>query len=108
MDTRHSYAAYGGHNDVVTTLCQEGVNKDLQDNDGYTALIWAAKNGHYYAMRIILTSYPNYEALACMCFVVAGTASICVVLFKILGIRNQNNISLGPGFMDASEYYFSE
>ena len=39
-------AAFLGFNDVVTTLLDHKADVDIKDNDGYTALYWAALKEH--------------------------------------------------------------
>jgi ankyrin repeat protein len=32
---------------------KDGINRDIKDNDGYTALWWAEKNGHEGVVKIL-------------------------------------------------------
>ncbi len=51
-------AAIHGHADVVEILLQHGANPDLRDQDGRTALSWAAGEGRLASVRVLL----EYEA----------------------------------------------
>lgn len=43
-----------GHEAVVGFLVDRGASIELEDNDGWTALNYAAKNGHFGAVAILL------------------------------------------------------
>jgi len=47
-------AANNGHERAVELLLQRGAEVDLQDSDGWTALMCAADNGHERVVELLL------------------------------------------------------
>ena len=57
------FAAMNGHKQVVGLLLQRGADAQLKTQDGYNAILWAAKNKHTNVLQeIIDKAYPNQVA----------------------------------------------
>jgi len=52
-------AALNGYAEISKLLLEKGADKDLQRNDGSTALIIASKNGHTDLVTLLLNSGAN-------------------------------------------------
>ena len=46
-------AAADGHFDIVQYLLQQGADRVKADNDGFSPLIWAARNGHLMVVQLL-------------------------------------------------------
>ena len=46
-------AAVGGHAAAIAALLEAGAEVDAKGNDGRTALMWAEKNKHEHAARLL-------------------------------------------------------
>ena len=56
-------AAHDGRNDIVKSLLKEGnVDVDSKDEDGWTALHWAARNGHDDVVQTLLENQATVNA----------------------------------------------
>lgn len=47
---------------MLKLLLMKGGNVEAKDNNGWTPLIWAAKNGHGAVVKLLLESGANVEA----------------------------------------------
>ena len=57
------FAAMNGHKPVVSFLLQRGANVRLKTQDGFNAILWAAKNKHEDVVKEIIEKvYPNQSA----------------------------------------------
>ena len=54
-------ASDNGHHTIIPLLLEAGAQIDAQDNDGYTALIWASYKGIEAAVRELLKGNPNLD-----------------------------------------------
>ena len=57
------YAASKGHGDIVRMLLDDGgrVDRNLQDEEGFTALVWAANQGHGDIVRMLLDDWDRVD-----------------------------------------------
>ena len=56
-------AAQNGDTAVVSLFLTAGMQPDVTDNSGKTALIWAAQNGHGDTVKTILNNYADPNAI---------------------------------------------
>ena len=55
------FAALNGYDQVVSELIQKGANVELKTQDGFNAMLWAAKNNHENVVKVILDNYYDHE-----------------------------------------------
>jgi len=55
------FAALNGYDQVVSELIQKGANVELKTQDGFNAILWAAKNNHENVVKVILDNYYDHE-----------------------------------------------
>merc|ERR1711969_379693 len=53
------HAALNGHIEIVAALLEAGAALEAQDNDGRTALMYAASNGHVQTALLLLGECPG-------------------------------------------------
>ena len=55
------FASMYGHNQVVNELLQKGGNVELKTQDGYNAILWAAKNNHENVVKDIIDDSYHHQ-----------------------------------------------
>merc|ERR1711935_284067 len=55
------FAAIHGHDRVVSELLQKGANVELKTQDGFNAILWAAKNNHENVVKVIIDDSYHRE-----------------------------------------------
>ena len=54
-----TYASYRNHVDLLQAFLEYGINVDVKDRNGFTALIYACGNGHKEIVRLLLNYNTN-------------------------------------------------
>ena len=57
-------AAGKGSIEILRTFLEHGANVDAQTEDGWTAIHWAARNGHHEALRLLIFDYHANTSLS--------------------------------------------
>ena len=100
-------AAYKGHADVVSLLIENGADINAEDNDGWTASMYAAQNGHTDIETelkknekgsILSAMLAEYEEWTTSRFIMQAKKNvgkkICLKDAVILSIDGSNSVSL--------------
>ncbi|KAL2635563.1 hypothetical protein R1flu_007042 [Riccia fluitans] len=107
------HAASKGKDDVIKWLLREGVNVDVRDDNGNTALLIASEEGHTSSMRLLLENGANLSILNYAGFSCAheaarkGSSDLLKVLLEEDGDEGfWGGKSLAPGSLskDPSRY----